>query len=142
MSKKNYIVIGITILIFILVIITILTSKKETINWLNEIKNSDSYTVSMEDCNERKVTLSNDVIDKLESMWNNLSNKGPWTQDDSVCYSKINISFEKNQIIKEEEILLIDDDSLVLNIDNNSIQYSNSGKINSYLMDKFKTTSE
>ena len=107
-------------------------------NYTSEVLNSDNYEMTMEDCNSRKVTLPKEKVPELFNKWNSLSNNGPWTGDNNTCYTKVTISFEKDNIIKNVELILVDDTSLVLNKDNNSTYYTNSSEINNYLNDLFK----
>ena len=133
MSKKQYIIIGITILLFIGVIIAIMLSNKNKSNWATEILNSDKYEITMENCNNQKKELPKEALKELSQKWEELSNNGPWMGNNNTCYKKIIINYEKNNVIQEVEIELIDDTSLVLNINNTRTYYTKSSNINNYL---------
>ncbi|MGM9881792.1 MAG: hypothetical protein ACI31S_02990 [Bacilli bacterium] len=137
MTKKKYIIIAITTIAFIIIISLILLKNNNQKDWKNEILNSDNYEMTMEDCNSRKITIPKEKVPELFNKWNNLSNNGPWTGNNNLCYTKVNILYEKNSIIKTIEIILIDDTSLVLIKDNNSTYYTNSSEINNYLNNLF-----
>ncbi len=136
MTKKNYIIIGVTILIFIVAIIVILLSKDNS-NWTTEILNSQSYEISMLDCNGREKLLDNSTLNTLSDKWETLSNNGPWTGDNNTCYTTVTISYENNGIVNTKEILLIDDTSIVFIEATSSTYYTNAGDITSHLNSLF-----
>lgn len=136
MNKKQYIIVGFTIVLFLGIMIVILISNNKD-NWTTEILNSEKYEVLMDNCNNEKKTLPNKVLQELSKNWNELSNNGPWMGNNSICYKKVIISYEKDNVIQEVEIQLIDDSSLVLNINNNSTYYTKSININNYLNSLF-----
>lgn len=132
MNKKNYIIIGITALTFIIAIVTILLLNNNK-NWTNEILNSQNYEVSILDCNGIEKNLDKYVLNTLSDKWNTLSNNGPWMGENNSCYTKVTITYENNGIINSKELLIIDDTSLVLIDATKSIYYTNAESIILYL---------
>lgn len=124
MTKKQYIIIGVTILIFIIIISFILIKNKNT-TWTKEILSSNSYTITKTDCNNNETKLDNSIMNKIDSSWKELSNNGPWLGDTNTCYETISIEYDKNGIIQKREILILDNNSIVLRINNNDTYYVN-----------------
>ena len=124
MTKKQYIIIGITILIFIIIIAFILIKGNKS-TWTKEILNSNSYTITKIDCNNNETKLDNSIMNKIDSTWRELSNNGPWLGDTNTCYETISIEYDKNGIIQKREILILDNNSIVLRINNNDTYYVN-----------------
>lgn len=133
MNRKKYIIAGTTIIVFIIIIIIILLNKNSKENWITEILNSEKYEITMKNCNNQEKKLPNEVLQELSNNWNKVSNNGPWLGNNNTCYNTVTINFETNNIIQKTEILLIDDTSLVLNINNSSTYYTNSSNINNYI---------
>ena len=90
MTKKQYTIIGITILIFIILIAFILIKGNKS-SWTKEILNSNSYTITKIDCDNN--------ITKLD--------------------------YDKNCINQKREILILDNNSIVLRINNDDTYYVN-----------------
>ena len=124
MTKKQYTIIGITILIFIILIAFILIKGNKS-SWTKEILNSNSYTITKIDCDNNKIKLDNSIMNKIDSTWKELSNNGPWLGDTNTCYETISIEYDKNGIIQKREILILDNNSIVLRINNNDTYYVN-----------------
>lgn len=124
MTKKQYTIIGITILIFIILIVFILIKGNKS-TWTKEILNSNSYTITKIDCDNNKTKLDNSIMNKIDSTWKELSNNGPWLGDTNTCYETISIEYDKNGIIQKREILILDNNSIVLRINNNDTYYVN-----------------
>ena len=124
MTKKQYTIIGITILIFIILIVFILIKGNKS-SWTKEILNSNSYTITKIDCNNNETKLDNSIMNKIDSTWKELSNNGPWLGDTNTCYETISIEYDKNGIIQKREILILDNNSIVLRINNNDTYYVN-----------------
>lgn len=124
MTKKQYTIIGITILIFIILIVFILIKGNKS-SWTKEILNSNSYTITKIDCDNNKTKLDNSIMKKIDSTWKELSNNGPWLGDTNTCYETISIEYDKNGIIQKREILILDNNSIVLRINNNDTYYVN-----------------
>lgn len=124
MTKKQYTIIGITILIFIILIAFILIKGNKS-SWTKEILNSNSYTITKIDCNNNKTKLDNSIMNKIDSTWKELSNNGPWLGDTNTCYKTISIEYDKNGIIQKREILILDNNSIVLRINNDDTYYVN-----------------
>lgn len=138
MNKKQiYIILG-TIILFVIIILGILLIKSKN-NWQEEILSSDEYTMTMEDCNNRKTEFPKEKTEELFIKWNNLTDNGPWTGDEKACYKTVTIIYEKESIVQSVKILLIDNSSLVLNINNIKRYYINSEEINAYLNNLFET---
>ena len=114
MTKKQYTIIGITIIIFIILIAFILIKL-----------NSNSYTITKIDCDNNKTKLDNNIMKKIDSTWKELSNNGPWLGDTNTCYETISIEYDKNGIIQKREILILDNNSIVLRINNDDTYYVN-----------------
>lgn len=136
MGKKNYLIIGATILIFAVAIIVILLSGNKE-DWTTDIKNSQKYQMTMIDCNGREKKLDNSVLDSLSKKWNELSNNGPWTGDTNTCYTTLTISYDNNGIVKQKEIIIIDNTSIVLNLNTSTIYYTNANSLIAYLNSLF-----
>lgn len=124
MTKKQYTIIGITILIFIILIAFILIKGNKS-SWTKEILNSNSYTITKIDCDNNKAKLDNSIMNKIDSTWKELSNNGPWLGDTNTCYETISIEYDKNGIIQKREILILDNNSIVLRINNDDTYYVN-----------------
>mgnify|MGYP004644554843 FL=1 len=124
MTKKQYTIIGITILIFIIIIAFILIKGNKS-TWTKEILDSNSYTITKIDCNNNETKLDNSIMNKIDSTWKELSNNGPWLGDTNTCYETISIEYDKNGIIQKREILILDNNSIVLRINNNDTYYVN-----------------
>ena len=124
MTKKQYTIIGITILIFIILIAFILIKGNKS-TWTKEILNSNSYTITKIDCDNNKTKLDNSIMNKIDSTWKELSNNGPWLGDTNTCYETISIEYDKNGIIQKREILILDNNSIVLRINNDDTCYVN-----------------
>ncbi len=124
MTKKQYTIIGITILIFIILIAFILIKGNKS-TWTKEILNSNSYTITKIDCDNNKIKLDNSIMNKIDSTWKELSNNGPWLGDTNTCYETISIEYDKNGIIQKREILILDNNSIVLRINNDDTYYVN-----------------
>lgn len=124
MTKKQYTIIGITILIFIILIAFILIKGNKS-SWTKEILNSNSYTITKIDYDNNKTKLDNSIMNKIDSTWKELSNNGPWLGDTNTCYETISIEYDKNGIIQKREILILDNNSIVLRINNNDTYYVN-----------------
>ena len=130
MNKKNYLIISVTILIFVVAIIVIsLSGNNQNNNWTTEIKESQNYEITMTDCNEREKKLEKNTLNYLSENWNKLSNNGPWTGDINKCYTNISISYDTNGIVKEKNIIIIDNETLVLELDTTTIYYTNGEEI-------------
>lgn len=124
MTKKQYTIIGITIIIFIILIAFILIKGNKS-TWTKEILNSNSYTITKIDCDNNKTKLDNSIMNKIDSTWKELSNNGHWLGDTNTCYETISIEYDKNGIIQKREILILDNNSIVLRINNNDTYYVN-----------------
>ncbi len=124
MTKKQYTIIGITIIIFIILIAFILIKGNKS-TWTKEILNSNSYTITKIDCDNNKTKLDNSIMKKIDSTWKELSNNGPWLGNTNTCYETISIEYDKNGIIQKKEILILDNNSIVLRINNNDTYYVN-----------------
>lgn len=133
MDKKSYLIIGGTILIFVIAIISIFLTGNQKEDWTTDILSSNSYQITMIDCNDRQKKLDNDVLTKLKDKWSTLSNNGPWTGDNNTCYTTVTISYDTNGIVREKQILLIDDNSIVLDLNTTTIYYTNAKEIIEYL---------
>lgn len=133
MTKKNYLVIGVTTLIFIIAIVVILLLGNNNEDWTADILKAQSYQITMEDCNGREKVLDNTILTTLSDKWALLSNNGPWTGDTSGCYTTVTISYENNGIINTKEIIIVDNTSLALIVGNNTIYYTNAEEIINYL---------
>lgn len=133
MTKKQYIIIGVTILTFIIIISFILIKNKNT-TWTKEILSSNSYTITKTDCNNNETKLDNSIMNKIDSSWKELSNNGPWLGDTNTCYETISIEYDKNGIIQKREILILDNNSIVLRFNNSDTYYVNATN----LIDNFK----
>lgn len=124
MTKKQYTIIGITIIIFIILIAFILIKGNKS-SWTKEILNSNSYTITKIDCDNNNTKLDNNIMKKIDSTWKELSNNGPWLGDTNTCYETISIEYDKNGIIQKREILILDNNSIVLRINNDDTYYVN-----------------
>lgn len=137
MDKKNYLIIVITILAFVIAIIAILLSGEKE-NWTTDIFEATNYQITMLDCNGREKILDNNILTTLSNQWDTLSNNGPWTGDTNACYTTLTISYDNNGIIRQKQIILIDDNSLVLDLQTSTIYYTNASEIINELNMLFK----
>ena len=137
MSKKKYIVIGITALIFIIAIIIVLVMGKTGSSWKNEILSSNNYEIIMKDCNDTQTTFPKETVKEVLNKLNNISDNGPFTGDNNACYNTVTISYEKNSIINSVEIKIIDKSSITININNTVRYYTNATDVVSYLNEQF-----
>lgn len=126
--KKNYTYIILGILLLIIVGIIIYFNKENKTNWTKDFLNT-TYNINYLDCNNNNKTLDNNILNKIDNGWSKLSNNGPWTGNNNVCYDKITITTSN----KSAELLIIDESSLVLKIDNNETYYTNAGNLITYL---------
>lgn len=124
MTKKQYTIIGITILIFIIIIAFILIKGNKS-TWTKEILDANSYTITKIDCDNNETKLDNSIMNKIDSTWKELSNNGPWLGDTNTCYETISIEYDKIGIIQKREILILDNNSIVLRINNSDTYYVN-----------------
>lgn len=131
MTKKNYIVLGVTAFILLGVIILILLNKQND-NWIKDILNTD-YNIYYIDCNNNENLLDKEVLNKIETYWVELSNNGPWTGNNDVCYDTINIRYDNNNVVQKIEIKIIDNDSIVLTTSTNSTYYNHANNLITYL---------
>ena len=138
MTKKNYLIIGCTIVFFVIVIIFILVTNNNK-DWTSDIKKSASYEIVMTDCEGRQKTLDNNVLNTISNKWKKLSNNGPWTGNINNCYPTVTISYENKGIIQKKEILIIDNSSIVLTTNSGSTYYVNATDINNYLKGLFNS---
>lgn len=137
MTKKNYLIIGVTALFFIIAIIAILVLGKNNNDWTTDILNSYSYEMTMKDCSGKEKKLDNNVLNTLSDKWNTLSNNGPWTGDASSCYTTLTISYDTDGIIREKKIVLIDNSSIAFLSGGSSVYYTNASDIINYLNAQF-----
>lgn len=137
MTKKNYLIIGVAALFFIIVIIVILSLDNNKENWTNDILNAQSYQMTINDCNGKEKSLNNSVLNTLSEKWNSLSNNGPWTGNTTACYTTLTISYDTDGIIREKEIVIIDNSSLTLLSGGASIYYTNASEVINYLNAEF-----
>ena len=133
MNKKNYLIIGLTISAFVIAIITILILNNNKGDWTTDILKASSYEIRIINCNGREKELEQNVLTTLSGKWNTLSNNGPWTGNTNTCYTTITISYDTNGIVKQKQILLIDETSLVLDLGTCTIFYTNAKDIIDYL---------
>ncbi len=134
MTKKNYLIIGATAIVFIIAtVIILLLGNNNNEDWTSDILKSQSFQITMKDCNSRQKTLDNSILNTLSEKWTNLSNNGPWTGDTTACYTTITISYENGGIINTKEIVIIDNSSLALIVGNNTIYYTNASEVINYL---------
>lgn len=138
MGKKNFLIIGAITVFFIIAIILIFTLNNNKNTWISNILKSQNYEITMIDCNNREKKLKNETLNILSNKWNKMSNNGPWTGDPNTCYTKINISYENNGIINQVNIIIIDKNSLVLELGTETIYYTNSEEIINELNGAFK----
>lgn len=137
MTKKNYLIIGGTALFFIIAIIAILLLGKDKNNWTTDILNSYSYEMIMKDCSGKEKQLDNNVLNTLSEKWNSLSDNGPWTGNSSICYTTLTISYDTDGIIREKQIVLIDNSSIAFLSGNLSVYYTNASELINYLNRQF-----
>lgn len=132
MTKKNYIVIGVTILIFLGIIVLILINKQNS-NWTKDILNTNNYDVYYIDCNNSENKLNKEVLNKIDTYWKELSNNGPWTGSNDICYDTISVRYDNNNVMQKIDIQIIDNDSIVLKSNNNTTYYNHANNLVTYL---------
>lgn len=133
MNKKNYIIIGSAILFFVIAIAVILIIGNKKTDWTSDIREAQKYQMIIKNCNGREKELDKNLLDELSSKWNSLINNGPWTGDENACYTTLTISYETNGVVKRKQITIIDDTSLVLDLNTQTIYYTNGQEIINYL---------
>lgn len=131
MTKKNYLVLGITAFIFLVVIIFILINKQNN-NWTKEILNTN-YNIYYIDCENTENKLDKTVLNKIDTYWKELSNNGPWTGNNNVCYDTFTIRYDNNNVVQKIDILIIDNDSIVLKTNNDNAYYNHANNLITYL---------
>lgn len=136
MNKKEYLTLGVTIFLFIIIIIVILIQGNKN-DWKKEILKSEEYQIAMTDCNDRTTSFPKETVSELFNKWTDLSDNGPWTGNNNECHPRVTITYTSKGIVKEKEILLVDDSSLVINTNDGYWYYTNSAKVNNYLNSLF-----
>ena len=124
MHKKNYLIVG-TIIFFFTALIILLTLNKKESTWIEDVQKASSYEINITNCVGSQTKINNNVINNIEKYWSKLSNNGPWTGDNTICYPTISINYDN----KDSKILIIDDDSLVFN----NVYYVNARELITYL---------
>lgn len=137
MNKKKYMTVGGTILLFVIIIVVILLQGNKKDAWMKEVLASEDYQITMTNCSNRTTMFPKETIKELFNKWNQLSDNGPWTGDNNKCYPKVTITYSKDGIVKQQEVMLIDDSSLAINSNDGYWYYTNSSEINNYLNDLF-----
>lgn len=138
MNKKKYLIIAGLIAFFAIIIVVVLLSKNKKNNWIDSILDSDTYSIVIADCTNNEKKLAKEVLKEISTQWKNLSDNGPWMGDENTCYTTVTINYEKDGIIREAQLLLVDDSSFVLTIDNVKEYYTNSKNLNTYLNKNFE----
>lgn len=131
MTKKNYILLGATAFILLGVIILILLNKQND-NWIKDILNTN-YDIYYLNCDNDENKLDKEVLNKIETYWKELSNNGPWTGNNDICYETISIRYDNNNVVQKIEIKIIDNDSIVLTTNNGSTYYNHANNLITYL---------
>ena len=124
MNKKEYIILGITAMFFIIVIavISIINNKG---SWINEILKADSYKITMQDCNNKIVELPKESVKEILNKIKKSSDNGPWTGDNNKCYTTIIIKYNIKEIVQQREIKIIDKSSIAVNLNDGDRYYVN-----------------
>lgn len=138
MNKKQFITVGITLLIFIIIIAIILLTNNKS-GWQKEILSSEQYEITMKDCKNRETKFPKETVKELFEKLNNISDNGPWTGDTKKCYSKVIISYEQESLVKEIEITIVDNSSVVINTGKDTRYYTNASEGIEYLNKLFQT---
>lgn len=133
MNKNKYIILIIIALIFIIPITIILLNNKNKVNWIEEVKKSDSYQITINNCNGKEVIVPNEIINEIPNKLNNISDNGPWTGDNNKCYNNLTISYTKDNRIDYITIKIIDDNSFVLSTINSDRYYVDAKELNNYI---------
>lgn len=131
MTKKNYIILGVTTLILLGITIFILINKQNS-NWTKNILDTN-YNVYYIDCENNESKLDKEVLNKIDTYWKELSNNGPWTGDSDKCYDTFSVRYDNNNVIQKVNIQIIDNDSIVLKTNNNSTYYNHANNLITYL---------
>ena len=131
MKKKKYIIIIISVITLTGVILFLSNNTKTNI--FDEILKLNNYEIKIKDCSNTEKELPKEILTTISNNWNNLSNNGPWLGDTTACYKEITITYKENNTSKEIKILLVDESSLVLIHNNNTIYYTNSTNVNKTL---------
>ena len=131
MTKKNYIVLGVTTVILLGVIIIILVNKQSS-NWTKDILKTN-YDVYYIDCENAENKLDKEVLNKIDTYWKELSNNGPWTGSTDKCYDTFTIRYDNNNVVQKIDLQIVDNDSLVLKTSNGNVYYNNSNNLVTYL---------
>lgn len=136
MTKKNYLVMGIVILIFLIIILYIFIIRKDT-SLKKEILSSQDYEIAMKNCNEVQTTFPKETVKKVLNKLDNISDNGPFTGNSDTCYNTITITYDKNGIINYIEIKIIDTSSITIKLNGTTRYYTNAKEVIDYLNNLF-----
>ena len=130
MTKKNYIVLGVTAVILLGVIIIILVNKQSS-NWTKDILKTN-YDVYYIDCENTENKLDKEVLNKIDTYWKELSNNGPWTGSNDKCYDTFTIRYDNNNVVQKIDLQIVDNDSVVLKTSNGNVYYNHANNLVTY----------
>ena len=74
-----------------------------------------------------------EVLNKIDTYWKELSNNGPWTGNNDICYDTISVRYDNNNVMQKIDIQIIDNDSIVLKSNNNTTYYNHANNLVTYL---------
>ena len=106
---------------------------KQNSNWTKDILNTNNYDIYYVDCNNTETILNKEVLNKIDTYWKELSNNGPWTGNNDVCYDTISVRYDNNNVMQKIDIQIIDNDSIVLKSNNNTTYYNHANNLVAYL---------
>ena len=118
MTKKNYIVLGVTAVILLGVIIVILINKQSG-NWTKNILNTN-YDVYYVDCENTENKLNKEVLNKIDTYWKELSDT-------------FTIRYDNNNVVQKIDLQIVDNDSIVLKASNGNTYYNHANNLVTYL---------
>lgn len=116
--KNKKIILIILPIIILLVIGVLLLSKKQN-NWIDNIL-KEEYEIYSLSCDGTTNILDKNVLNKIKSSWNKLSDNGPFLGDLNTCYKKVIINYN-NDIV---DIEIIDNTSIIFKESNNIDTYT------------------
>ena len=119
-------------MIFLGIIVLILINKQNS-NWTKDILNTNNYNIYYLDCNNTETILNKEVLNKIDTYWKDLSNNGPWTGNNDICYDTISVRYDNNNVMQKIDIQIIDNDSIVLKSNNNTTYYNHANNLVTYL---------
>jgi hypothetical protein len=104
------------------------SSSKEFINVINP-----KYSIISIGKNNRYGHPNKEVLNKIDTYWKELSNNGPWTGSNDICYDTFTIRYDNNNVVQKIDLQIVDNDSIVLKASNGNTYYNHANNLVTYL---------